>query len=71
MFSEFVCHTMDDVSVEDKTRNKDIIQDKLPEVAVSYEDLMARIRHIVLTSRLRVRYFFPSFWTLDISPAVD
>lgn len=52
--TEFVGHTMDDVSIADETRTNEAVENKLPEVEVSFDDLMARIRHIVLTSRLRV-----------------
>ena len=45
---------MDDISIYDETRTNKPTMAKLPEVEVSFEDLMARIRHIVLTSSLRV-----------------
>ena len=57
VFTEFVGHTMDDISIADETRTNEATENKLPEVEVSFDDLMARIRHIVLTSRLRVSYF--------------
>ena len=56
--SEFVGHTMDDADLSQKGRTNTPVQEK-PATAkdsnVSYQDLMARIRHIVLTNRLRVR----------------
>ena len=58
---EFVGHTMDDADLSHKGRTNTPVQEK-PSSAqdsnVSYEDLMARIRHIVLTNRLRVGYIF-------------
>ncbi|KAL8564995.1 hypothetical protein ACOMHN_003371 [Nucella lapillus] len=58
---EFVGHTMDDISMADDSRANEVVENKLPEVEVSFDDLMARIRHIVLTSRLRVLQYFMDF----------
>ncbi|XP_076448305.1 uncharacterized protein LOC143285015 [Babylonia areolata] len=58
---EFVGHTIDDISIADDTRTNEVVENKLPEVEVSFDDLMARIRHIVLTSRLRVLEYFQDF----------
>ncbi|KAK7507459.1 hypothetical protein BaRGS_00001394 [Batillaria attramentaria] len=59
---EFVGHTMDDVSIADETRtNQGVPERQIPDVAVSFEDLMARIRHIVLVNRYRVIEFFQDF----------
>lgn len=61
---EFVGHTMDDADLSQKGRTNTTV----PEVPatsadsnVSYEDLMARIRHIVLVNRLRVSEFFEDY----------
>ena len=59
---------MDDISIADETRTNEATENKLPEVEVSFDDLMARIRHIVLTSRLRVSYFY--WWLLICLPFV-
>lgn len=61
---EFVGHTMDDVPIYDESRSNEMYQDKLPELVVSFDDLMARIRHIALTSRLRILDCFLDFDTL-------
>ncbi|KAK7111168.1 uncharacterized protein [Littorina saxatilis] len=58
---EFVGHTMDDISIADDTRTNMVTQSKLPEVEVSFDDLMARIRHIILTSRIRALDYFQDF----------
>jgi hypothetical protein len=50
---------MDDVPIYDierKSWEEAVEGGKLPEVEVSFDDLMARIRHIVLASRLRVGF---------------
>lgn len=55
---EFVGHTLEDVSMIDQTRTNVPVVEKEVSPAdsnVSFEELMARIRHIVLTNRLRVR----------------
>ncbi|KAL5019414.1 hypothetical protein ScPMuIL_005136 [Solemya velum] len=61
---EFVGHTMDDVDIKDKNRTKSPV----PEVAVdhtasnvNFDDLLTRIRHIVLTNRLRVIEYFQDY----------
>ena len=54
---EFVGHTMDDADLSQKGRTNEPVKE-IPITSadsnVSYDDLMARIRHIVLTNRLRV-----------------
>ena len=50
---------MDDADLSHKGRTNTPVQEKpfsAQDSNVSYEDLMARIRHIVLTNRLRVGY---------------
>ena len=50
---------MDDADLSQKGRTNTPVQEKPSSAAdsnVSYEDLMSRIRHIVLTNRLRVGY---------------
>lgn len=59
--TEFVGHTLEDVSMIDQTRtNVPVIEKEVSaeDSNVSFEELMARIRHIVLTNRLRVRTTF-------------
>lgn len=61
---EFVGHTMDDADLSQKGRTNTPVKERVVTAAdsnVSYEDLMARIRHIVLTNRLRVAEFFEDF----------
>lgn len=61
---EFVGHTLDDVSMMDKNRTNTPVPEKVATAAdcsVSYEDLMSRIRHIVLTNRLRVIEYFQDY----------
>lgn len=61
--TEFVGHTIDTIAAPEEPAFR-----KVPDVVVSFDDLMARIRHICLTSRLRVRLFFSSFyWPLFLS----
>lgn len=59
--TEFVGHTLEDVSMIDQTRtNVPAVEKEVSaeDSNVSFEELMARIRHIVLTNRLRVRTTF-------------
>lgn len=59
--TEFVGHTLEDVSMIDQTRtNVPVVEKEVSaeDSNVSLEELMARIRHIVLTNRLRVRTTF-------------
>lgn len=59
--TEFVGHTLEDVSMIDQTRtNVPVVEKEVSaeDSNVSFEELMARIRHIVLTNRLRVRTTF-------------
>lgn len=61
---EFVGHTLEDVSMIDQTRtNVPVVEKEVSaeDSNVSFEELMARIRHIVLTNRLRVIEFFQDF----------
>lgn len=60
---EFVGHTMDDLSVADPTRSNQLVPDgkQVPDIVVSLDELLARIRHIVLTNRYRVNEFFEDF----------
>lgn len=61
---EFVGHTMDDADLSHKGRTNTPVKEK-PATAedsnVSFDDLIARIRHIVLTNRLRVQEFFEDY----------
>ncbi|KAL4239473.1 hypothetical protein ACF0H5_000288 [Mactra antiquata] len=61
---EFVGHTMDDADLSQKGRTNTPVKE-VPATAtdsnVSYENLMSRIRHIVLTNRLRVAEFFEDY----------
>ncbi|XP_062606411.1 uncharacterized protein LOC134268237, partial [Saccostrea cucullata] len=53
---EFVGHTLEDVSMIDQTRtNVPVVEKEVTaaDSSVSFEEMMARIRHIVLTNRLR------------------
>ena len=54
--SEFVGHTMDNADISDKNRTNEVVQETkwVESAPVSFEELMARIRDIVLSSRLRV-----------------
>ena len=55
MLSEFVGHTMDDVSLQDVHRTKSPVPERIPpEPEITFDELMAQIRHIVLTNRIRV-----------------
>lgn len=59
--TEFVGHTLEDISMIDQTRtNVPVVEKEVSaeDSNVSFEELMARIRHIVLTNRLRVRTTF-------------
>lgn len=61
---EFVGHTMDDADLSQKGRTNTPVKERETTAAdsnVCYEDLMARIRHIVLTNRLRVAEFFEDY----------
>lgn len=61
LITEFVGHTLEDVSMIDQTRtNVPVVEKEVSaeDSNVSFEELMARIRHIVLTNRLRVRTTF-------------
>ncbi|KAK3583614.1 hypothetical protein CHS0354_039437 [Potamilus streckersoni] len=61
---EFVGHTMDDADLRDKGRTNVNAPERPVSISdsnVSYEDLMARIRNIVLTKRLRVAEFFEDY----------
>lgn len=59
---EFIGHTMDDVSIADEMRmNQGVPPRQVPDVVVSLEDLMSRIRHIVLVNRYRVNDYFQDF----------
>ncbi|XP_053393487.1 uncharacterized protein LOC123564874 [Mercenaria mercenaria] len=61
---EFVGHTMDDADLSQKGRTNTPVKERVATAAdsnVSYEDLMSRIRHIVLTNRLRVGEFFEDY----------
>jgi len=60
---EFVGHTMDNADISDKNRTNEIVQETkwVESAPVSFEELMARIRHIVLASRLRVIEYFQDF----------
>ena len=61
---EFVGHTLEDVDISEKGRTNTNAPDKPYEQSesnVSFEDLMSRIRHIVLTNRLRVLEFFEDY----------
>lgn len=46
---EFVGHVLEIETMDELPPEK-----KVPDVVLSFDDLMARIRHIVLTNRLRV-----------------
>ena len=61
ILAEFVGHTMDDADLSQKGRTNTPVQEKTASAVdsnVNYEDLMTRIRHIVLTNRLRVCAIF-------------
>lgn len=61
---EFVGHTMEDADISEKGRTNTNAPEKTLEESVSnvcFEDLMARIRHIVLTNRLRVIEYFQDY----------
>ncbi|XP_063445753.1 uncharacterized protein LOC134725669 [Mytilus trossulus] len=60
---EFVGHTLEDADISEKGRtNINAPEKTLQSISnVSFEDLMSRIRHIVLTSRLRVNEFFQDY----------
>lgn len=58
-YAEFVGHTMDNADLSQKGRTNTPVKERESTAAdsnVSYEDLMSRIRHIVLTNRLRVSH---------------
>ena len=59
-FPEFVGHTIDDADISDQNRTNVVIQAKedkwVESTPVKFEELMARIRHIVLANRLRVSW---------------
>lgn len=59
MLLEFVGHTLEDADISEKGRTNTNAPEKTLQDSVSnvsFEDLMARIRHIVLTNRLRVSF---------------
>ncbi|CAG2250812.1 unnamed protein product [Mytilus edulis] len=60
---EFVGHTLEDADISEKGRtNINAPEKTLQSISnVSFEDLMSRIRHIVLTNRLRVNEFFQDY----------
>ncbi|XP_060063466.1 uncharacterized protein LOC132543930 [Ylistrum balloti] len=61
---EFVGHTLDDANMMDKNRTNTPVPSKPVSASdsnVSYEDLMSRIRNIVLTNRLRVIEYFQDY----------
>ncbi|GFR65921.1 hypothetical protein ElyMa_001958300 [Elysia marginata] len=62
---EFVGHTIDDADISDQNRTNVVIQAKedkwVESPPVNFEELMARIRHIVLANRLRVNEYFQDY----------
>ncbi|XP_071105662.1 EF-hand calcium-binding domain-containing protein 6-like [Haliotis cracherodii] len=59
---EFVGHTLETVNLQDEERTNQPVPDPVVQDSeVSYEDLMARIRHHVLTNRLRVKEYFEDY----------
>ena len=64
IFPEFVGHTLENVSMMDSNRTNTVVDPPPVQAAdsnVSYEDLMARVRHLVLTNRRRVCIYASPF----------
>jgi len=60
-FLEFVGHTMEDADLSHKGRTNTPVKERQATATdsnVSYADLMARIRNVVLRSRLRVGFIY-------------
>ncbi|XP_064617922.1 uncharacterized protein LOC135482031 [Liolophura sinensis] len=59
---EFVGHTMEDVSTQNTNRTNVVNLERVDNRGeVSLDELMSRIRHIILTSRLRVTEYFQDY----------